>query len=244
MYIDIHCHLDLCKDIDGIVERAREKGIVIVSAGVDVESNRKMLEYSGKWDNVKACLGLYPIDALKMSDKGIIGEIEFIRKNKDKISAIGEVGLDFKESDEKSKQEENFVKFIQLAKEIDKPLVVHSRKAEERCLEILEKMMAKKVVMHCFCGNKNLIKRIVENGWFLSVPGNVVYSEQFRDMVKDAPIGSLLCETDSPFLHPERKRDNTPENVIFSYQNIVKIKNISLEKAKKTIFDNYKKLFI
>ena len=111
MFIDVHCHLDLLKDIDSSVSSASEKDVRIVTAGVDKNTNRKSLELSEKYENVSSCLGIYPIDALKMSDSEIDAEIEFIRENKDKIVGIGEVGIDYKESEEKEKQKKIFSKF-------------------------------------------------------------------------------------------------------------------------------------
>ena len=245
MYIDVHCHLDLLDNIEKIIARAEKLGIgIIVANSVNYETNRKILELSAKFPIVKAALGVYPIDALKMSSKGLNEEINFIRQNKDKISAIGEVGLDFKESDERKEQEENLMKFIALSKELDKPLIIHSRKAEDRCIELLERTMAKKVIMHCFCGTKKAIKKIAENGWFLSVPANVNHSIQFQELVKETPIEHLFCETDSPFLHPEKGSGNSPENVIVSYKKIAELKNLSLKDVEKKIEDNYNKLFI
>ncbi len=244
MLIDVHCHLDLLEDVEGAVERAKEAGVgIIVANGVNYESNKKVLEFAKKFNIVKAGLGIYPIDALKMSDSGIEKEIRFIKLMGEDIAAIGEVGIDFKESDERKKQEENFLKFIKLAKELNKVIIVHSRNAEEKCIEILEKMMAEKVVMHCFCGSLKLIKRIIENSWFLSIPTSINYSEQFQQLVKETPIDSLLCESDSPFLHPLRQRNNEPSNIIYSYKKIAEIKGISLEDAERKIESNFKRMF-
>lgn len=244
MFIDVHCHLDLLKDIEKAIENAREAGVgLIVCNGVDYETNRKVIELADKFDDVRAALGVYPIDALKMSAKGIESEIEFIAKNNEKIVAVGEVGLDFKESSERKMQEENFRKFIELAKELNKPIIVHSRSAEERCVEMLEDLMAKRVVMHCFCGSKKLIKRIVENGWSLSIPTNVNHSFQFQELVREVPIENLFCETDSPFLHPLRKKDNEPANVVFSYEKIAEIKGLSLDFVERKIEENFKRVF-
>lgn len=247
MFIDVHCHLDLLKDISGVVQRAEKAGVgKMITAGVDYETNRKVMGYVEEFDSVLGALGVYPIDGLKMSKKGLEEEINFIRKNKDKIVAIGEVGLDFKKSEDledKKRQEEIFIKFINLSKELDKVLIVHSRKAEERCIEILERLMTKKVVMHCFCGKKKLVERIIENGWLLSIPGNVNYSHQFQEIVTESEIGSLLCETDSPFLHPFRKRDNEPKNVIESYKKIAELKNMGLSDVEMKVEANFSRLF-
>ena len=243
MYIDTHCHLDLLDNLDKLIVRSTKLGIgIIVANGINHETNRKVLELTEKFLIVKAALGVYPIDALKMSNRGLNEEINFIRQNKDKIIAIGEVGLDFKESEERKEQEDNFLKFISLSKEINKPLIIHSRKAEDKCIEILERAMAKKVIMHCFSGSKKAIKKIIENGWFLSIPANVNYNVQFQELIKETPISNLLCETDSPFLHPDRKDGNSPENIIVSYKKIAEIKNLSLKDVEIKVEDNFKRL--
>lgn len=247
VFVDVHCHLEACEDIEGAVRRAREAGVeIILTQGTSVDTNRRALELCLKYGIVKACLGIYPIDALKMSDSEIDKEIEFIRKNKSKISAIGEVGIDFKESTEKEgheRQKEIFSKFVKLSIEINKPIIVHSRKAELECIEILEKFGARKVIMHCFCGKFSLVERISKNNWFLSIPGNIKYSQQFQNIADKINIANLLCETDSPFLHPDKLDNNEPGNVIESYKKIAEIKKMKLEEVKDVIFENYHRLF-
>lgn len=249
MFIDVHCHLDYFenKELDGIIEECRKKGVkCILTNGVNVPNNKKVLEICGKYDEVRACLGIYPIDALKLSDKEIDAEIEFIRKNKDRVYGIGEVGMDFKESENEKdwkKQEKTFRKFIKLSNELKIPVTVHSRKAEEKCIEVLEEEKANKVVMHCFSGKLKLIQRILKNGWLLSIPTAVKNSQHFQEVIKLAPIDNLLCETDSPYLHPDKEFPNTPPNVIESYKKIAEIKKASLKEAERKIEDNFKRLF-
>ena len=113
-FIDIHCHLEAVKDTGEAVKNAKKKDVgLILTQGTDVKTNREALKLSEKHESVKACLGLYPIDALKIDDKEIEEEIEFIRENRDKIVAIGEVGIDFKEDlKEHERQESIFSNFI------------------------------------------------------------------------------------------------------------------------------------
>ncbi len=246
MFIDIHCHLELLKDANKVVKDAKKKNVkIILTNGVDRETNRKSLEFSNKFPEVKACLGIYPIDALKISDKEIEEEIKFIEKDKNKIIAIGEVGIDFKEdSTQHKRQEEIFEKFIKLSMKINKPIIVHSRKAESKCIEILERLEAKKVLMHCFFGEIKLVDRIVKNNWYLSIPTCVVYNEQMKEVVRRVDIDKLLCETDSPYMHPKREWPNEPANVVESYKKISEIKGISLKEVEKIIEKNYKRLFL
>ena len=104
-------------------------------------------------------------------------------------------------------------------------------------------MNAEKVVMHCFSGKMSLAERIVKNKWFLSIPANVNFSDQFQKIVEVVPIENLLTETDSPYLHPLKERNNTPKNVIYSYKKISEIKNMNIKDVKKEIFNNYMKIF-
>lgn len=245
MYIDIHSHLDLCENIEGTVEKSKKNDVkIILTNGVNPETNKKTLELSQKNKEVKACLGIYPIDALKLSDKEIDDEIKFIEKNKDNIVAIGEVGMDFKEDQlNHEKQIKNFEKFIKLSIKLNKPIIIHSRKAEKECIEILEKNKAKKVIMHCFSGNFNLIKRIKENNWYLTIPSNVTFSEHFQKIAQLIPLEQLFCETDSPYLHPNKERNNIPANVIESYKKLAEIKKLPLNQVEKQIEENYNILF-
>ncbi|MEK6922698.1 MAG: TatD family hydrolase, partial [Nanoarchaeota archaeon] len=151
MYVDVHCHLDhqaYLQDLDKVIENCRKNKIIAVSCGVNKDSNRKVLEISKKYnDIVKAALGIFPFDAIGISrDSSYSGEmpekfdpneeIEFIRKNKDNIVAISEVGLDKSIPNHQiEKQQKIFQKIISLSEKIKKPLIVHSRKAELECIE-------------------------------------------------------------------------------------------------------------
>ena len=245
MFIDIHSHIDICKEIGVIIENAKKLNVKILTHGVNPESNRKILEIQKKFPEIEIALGIYPTDALKLSKMEIDSEIEFIKKNKEKISAIGEVGMDLKENSEKTLeiQKNNLTKFVNLAKELDIPVVIHSRKAEKECVELLEKLDYNKIIMHCFSGNMKLVDRIIKNKWFLTAPAIIKHSEHFQKIIEKTPIEQLFCETDSPFLHPDKLPDNEPANVIESYNKIAEIKKMSLEDVEKIIEGNYKRAF-
>ncbi|MAG91334.1 hypothetical protein CMO83_01510 [Candidatus Woesearchaeota archaeon] len=254
LLIDIHSHLDhelLITKIDEIVIRAKNIGLKhIITNGINPETNRKCLELSKKYDIVRCAMGIYPRNALKkeaesqlnFEDFDIDEEIDFIRKNANNIVAISEVGLDFVDG-QNQQQIEDFEKMIKLAEELKKPIVVHSRKAEQKCIEILEKSNLKKVVMHCFCGKKSLVKRITENGWFLTIPTSVVRSEQFQANARNVPITQLFCETDSPYLGPYKGKWNEPAYVIESYRKIAELKKMDIIEVVNNIYSNWQKVF-
>lgn len=246
MYIDIHAHLEMCHGkIEDIVKRAKKAGVgIIVNNSVNKESNRKTLEMSEKFAEIKAALGYYPCEVIELAEDEFESEIDFIKKNKEKIVAIGEVGLDLKECSELEKQKKRFEKFIELAKELNVPLIIHSRKAEAEVIDILEKNKFKRAIMHCFSGNFKLVRRIIDNGWTFSIPANIKNSSHFQKLVEVTPIDQLLCETDSPYLHPDKERDNEPMNVVESYKKIAEIKKLELKRVENILEDNYKELFL
>ncbi len=258
MLVDIHCHLDHEKiDADKIVEKAKKSGVKeIITSGVNTSSNRKALKLSEKYDIVKASFGIYPIDALnkelqqegfyRNEELNVEKELAWIEKNKEKCLAIGECGLDYKWSKkekEHEKQKKVFEKVIKLAKRINKPLIIHSRKAEKDALELLEKNNMKKLNLHCFNGKKSLIRKAEELGYYFSIPPIITRLEHFQMLVNMIPLNKLLTETDSPYLSPERGKINKPSNVKITIKEIAKIKNLSEEEVEKQVYKNYKKLF-
>ncbi len=251
MFIDVHCHLDMLEkegvSVKKAITNAVKKGVdVIVVNGVNPNHNRDILSFSDDFSEIKPALGMYPLDALGLTDKVIDEEIDFIIQNKKKVSAIGEIGLDLKEESlhkEFDRQKKVFSKFVNLGIKLNKPVIVHSRKAELQTIELLEELGAKKVIMHCFSGKMTLVDRIIKNNWCLSIPANCKYSQQFQDVIKRVPIENLLCETDSPYLHPDKEWPNEPVNVIESYKKIAEIKDIKLKEVEKKIENNFNELF-
>jgi TatD DNase family protein len=259
MLIDLHCHLDHCyfkDDIDKVISDAKKAGLkVVLTAGINPETNRKTLALAEKYDIVKACLGIYPIQTLqKEIDSGeyplkenkfdIDEEIKFIEKNKKNIVAIGEVGLDyFWIKDKQKEQKELFEKMISLAEKLNKPIIVHSRKAEQDCVDILECSKLKKIIMHCFSGKKTLVKKVIDNNWFLTIPTNVVKSFQFQDNVKVIPITQIFCETDAPYLTPFKDKRNEPAFVAEAYKKVAEIKGMEFEEVVKNVYMNWQRVF-
>jgi TatD DNase family protein len=244
MYIDVHCHIESYEDIKEVIERAKSAGVgVIINNSVDLKSMKKTLALSEWFSSVKVALGIYPIEALKLNDSEIEDVIIFIRKNKDKIIAIGEVGIDLKHSSDFENQKKHFLKFVELSKELDFPIIVHSRKAEEEVIEILEREKCDKVIMHCFTGNLSLVERIARNGWMLSIPTNIVFNEVIQNTAKKVPIQNLLCETDSPYFNPFHEKRNEPCFVVESYKKISEIKGMELAEVEEQIEENFNRVF-
>ena len=262
LIVDVHAHLDhkliYPNKIDNIINNSRKNNVkVIITNGVNPETNRITLKLAEKYkDIVKAALGLYPIDALNTEIKkgdyplknnkvDVDSEINFIEKNRNKIIAIGEIGLDYYwDTTRHKEQQENFRKLIELSERIKKPVIVHSRRAEQDTINVLEQYKLKKVVMHCFSGNSTLVKKIQDNDWYFSIPCNIVRSEQFQKIVKTTNINRILTETDAPFLSPFKNKINEPSFILETIKKIAELKNMDKEEVANNIFMNYQDLFL
>ena len=261
-YIDVHAHLESDKfseDLDGVISRCKDENVLVIQSGVNPETNRESLELSKKY-GIMCSFGIYPIDGIaiefdnlkddyerEIPKFNVDDELEWIEEHSDDCVLIGEVGLDFKvvecSSEMKEAQIRNFEKIIELAKKIDKPILIHSRGAELECVEILEKHRCEKVIMHCFSGRKVLIKRARDNGWFLSVPPIITRLQHFETLVGIVPLKQILTETDAPYLSPVVGERNEPVNVKVSVREIARIKEVSEDEVRNQVYENAKGLF-
>ncbi len=263
--VDVHTHLDhpmFADDLEEVIGRAKKGGVAaIISNGTNPKSNRTVLEMAKHHGIIKPALGIHPDDAhaaMPSCDrKELAGmpfspdpfdvnqELAFIKKNKGKIIAVGECGLDLHWiKSHLVGQIEIFRKHIELAEKIRKPIIVHTRAAEKEALDLLEEMGAERVLLHAFGGSKKLVMRAADLGYHLSIPPNIVRSPHFQMIAQEVNINQLLTETDAPFLGPKRDKRNEPANVKLVVDEIAKIKGFSREDTEKSIWLNYQRLFL
>lgn len=260
MIVDVHLLLEhplFDKDRDEVIKRAKKAGVkVMITQGINPKTNRKSLELAEKYDIVQSALGIYPPSALKkevehdefstgVESFDISEEIDFIRNNADNIVAIGECGLDFVDSNEQERKEqmELFERMILLAEELNKPIIIHSRKAEKEVIDILKISNIKKVILHCFCGKKGLVKQAADLGYYFSIPPNIVRAQNFQQIVKKVNINQLLTETDAPYLSPFKGERNESAFISETIKKIAEIKGMDIEEVERNIYMNYQKLF-
>lgn len=250
MLVDVHCHLhfpEFDQDRDAVVERAQKAGVVaIVNSGTEHASNVQVLELAKKYDVAKASLGLYPAYIEKISEEEFQRDLDFIKKNKNNIISIGEVGLDYHHTTDtqlQKVQRERFHIILDELKKIKKPFVLHTRKAESDVINIMQSTNLKKVDFHCFTGSFKLAKKIIDAGWSFSIPPIILRSTQFQGLVDLAPLPQLLTETDAPYLGPSPRERNEPSFVANTVKKIAEIKKIDSDECKKIIFMNYQRLF-
>jgi TatD DNase family protein len=262
MYVDVHTHLTHDKFLDdwrAVVERAVISNVgAIVVNGLEPDSNRRILAMAQEYPQIKPALGIYPIEAvnhllpesfsLPVARFSVDDEIAFIKEQAltGKLHAIGECGLDAYWLTEETfaEQERVFRALINVALQADLPIIIHTRKLEERSGEILAEMKVKRVNFHCFGGKVKLAQRYAEqHGWYFSIPANATVNEAFQKMLKLLPIEQILTETDAPFLAPVRGERNEPANVVGTVKLLSELRNLSVDEARDQIWSNYLRLF-
>lgn len=246
MFADVHAHLDLFKpdEIPQIIQRAKDAGVkAIINNGVDGKTNKATLELAEKYPIIKAAIGLYPVDALKLTESEIGQQLVFIEKNSKKIVAMGEIGLDYLKAEEKERQKDIFMKQVELARKLDKGVIVHSRKAESDVVRLLSDFGAKKVVMHCCMANLKIVKKAIDAGFHFSIPALLPVSSHFQAVANAVPLSLLLTETDAPFLSPVKGKQSEPAMVRETVNVIAKIKGITEEECANILFSNYQRVF-
>ena len=254
MIVDSHCHLDfdnLYNDLDNVIKRADINEVkYLLTISTNLKSFEKIKIIVEKYKNVYGTFGIHPHETKDF--KNI--DSKFIIKNKDahkKIIGIGETGLDYyyNHSDKKI-QKESFVQHIKAASEIDIPVIVHSRNAENDTYDILKnenKNSNLKVLIHCFTGSKNFAKKIVDLGFYISVSGIITFknSTELMDTVSYIPTDRLLVETDSPYLAPVpyRGKSNEPSYIKHTVEKLSHLKKIPINDIMKTTSNNFFKIF-
>ncbi|MBI2141505.1 TatD family hydrolase [Candidatus Woesearchaeota archaeon] len=246
---DVHAHLDIFGEEErtAVVKRAAAAGVkAIITSGIDPDSNRKSLELQQQFKIVKAALGLYPTEALKLSAAAVEKELDFIRSNNGKIVAIGEIGLDYQEAKsekERQLQQRLFEQQLKLARAIGKPVIVHSRNAEKAVVDTLIRCGCKKAVLHAFHGSLKLVKEAAAAGFYVTIPTNIQRSSHFQAIAKTLPLSRLLTETDAPFLASEKGGKSEPAHVAATVARIAEIKGMVAEEVANIIYSNYQHLF-
>ncbi len=237
MLYDTHCHLykEYYDDIESIIVKAKDNGVEkYISNATNTETCYEMLELSKMYPDIYITLGIHPEcidDNFEELKKIVLDNLD-----NEKFIAIGEIGLDYHyDGYEKDKQISLFEKQLELAEEIDKPVVIHCRDAFDDMIEILKKHNNRGVI-HCFDGTLEQYKEYKKLGYYIGVDGNLTFKNStIRDVIKEIPMDRILLETDSPYLTPEplRGTKNDPSNIRIIAEYIAKLKNIDINDVKK-----------
>ena len=254
MIIDSHCHLDnpnLYNQLDDVVKRAESNQIKnLLTICTTLESFEKIKLIIEKYKNIYGTFGIHPHETGKNIDINSAYIKTLVSKSK-KIIGIGETGLDFYYNhSDKNTQKKIFIEHISAAAELNIPLIVHSRNAEEETYQILKnekKNFNLKVLMHCFTGSSEFAKKLIDLNCYISVSGIITFKNSLKliDTVSLIPIENLLVETDSPYLAPipYRGKLNEPSYIIHTVKKLSQIKKTTVESVMKNTTNNFKKLF-
>ncbi len=249
--IDSHAHLEqpeFSKDRDEVIKQCKQQLKAIVTCCAQPKDFELTMQLVEKYkDFIFASCGIHPEYIKEIGSAEKDDFLEKIKENKNNIVAVGEIGLDFfwiKDKIWQKKQEELFTELIGFAKELRKPIVIHSRDAAEECIRILEQEDIKDALMHLF-GEKNLIKRVADNGWLISFGPIIARSKTHKKIARDFPLESILLETDSPWFGSANGKParGTPLNIKPVAEKIAEAKKITFEEVWKQCGKNSTRFF-
>lgn len=252
MLFDTHAHIDDNRfkgETEQVIARAKEQGVsLLVNVGYDLLHARQSIELAEKYPFIYASVGLHPHDA-KEADNVFWQEIYKLARHP-KVVAIGEIGLDYYyDHSPRDVQREVFRRQIQVAKDLQLPIIIHNRDAHQDTLKIVREEKASLVggVFHAYSGSWEMAREVIDLGFYISVGGPVTFknARKIVEVVEKIPLDSLLIETDCPYLtpHPYRGKRNEPAYVRFVAEKIAEIKNISFEEVAAVTKENGMKLF-
>ena len=251
MLFDSHAHIDderFNEDREAVIERAFEGGLDgILNVGACMASSARAVELAEKHPRVYAAVGIHPHDAKGAKEEDYRQLADW--SSLDKVVAIGEIGLDYYyDFSDRPTQKKVFIRQLELAREVDLPIIIHDRDAHGDTMAILKKE-GKGLTgsIHCFSGSYEMAKELLKMGWFLGVDGPLTFknSAKLPEIVAKIPLERLLLETDCPYLAPvpKRGRRNEPAYVKYIAEKVAEIRNISLEEVANQTTKNAIEVF-
>ncbi len=249
MWIDIHAHLyDRSEDILRLtLENAIKNGVAtIINTSTSIETAELVSNQCEKFKNLYGTVGISPFDTIQVSENWDI-KLKNLFKQK-KIVGLGEIGLDSTNPiyPSQEKQIPIFEQQLQIAKDLNKPVIIHSRGSEKKIINFCKNQKIIKALFHCFTGDKDSLREILNSGYYISFSGIITFKNNLlKDLVEFTPLNRLFIETDTPYLtpHPYRGKKNEPAYVFYVGEKIAQIKKLPPDKVKKQIQLNFSKLF-
>ena len=250
MYFDTHAHLDdeaFDPDREEVLRRIRASGVErVVNPGCNAASTRKAAALADAWDFIWFAAGYHPEDLASLTEEGY-GTVRTLAAHP-KCVAIGEIGLDYYwDTSRKEEQKALFRRQLELALELDKPVIIHDREAHADCLEIVRQYPGLRGVFHCYSGSAEMAKELLKLGWYLGFDGPVTYKNARKaiEVLEICPPDRILVETDSPYLPPVpmRGKRNDPGNLTYICEKIGEVKGLTGEAVARLTLENGCRLF-
>lgn len=254
MLVDSHCHLDCLDlsaydgDLDKALRAAKDNDVAyMLCVCIDLINYPKVLHIARSYPDIVASVGVHP--NVCVSEE--ISEAELIKLAEDpQVVALGETGLDYyRQQGELSWQQQRFCTHIQVARKVQKPLIIHSRAAREDTLAIMREQQANQIggVMHCFTESWEMARQCLDLGFYISFSGIVTFknAKDLQETAKKVPLDRILIETDSPYLAPEphRGKTNQPAYVRYVAEKIAALRNTTYDKIAAQTTENFFRLF-
>lgn len=250
MLIDTHCHLNFPQyaenKLEDILARAAQNDVkYCINVGSDLAASQASIKLAQKHEQIYASVGIHPHDA-ETGEKDLTELEKLIIQNK--VVAVGEIGLDYyKDLSPRDKQKIIFEKQIELGLKYQKPLIIHCREANQDTYDILTHYKPEKVVFHCFAGNKDFAKKVLDLGYLISFTGNITFPKSFKaqEVIQYAPLDRIMIETDCPFMTPVPHRGTTNEPAYVKYvaEKIAELKQITPAEVAEVTTKNAKEFF-
>jgi len=250
MWIDTHAHLadsEFDEDRSDVIQRAKEAGLgKIVLIGCDVEGAKRALKLAYTDDLFDVAIGFHPEGVLDDRDEASMFEL----MKDPKVKLIGEIGLDFywdKDPEHHKLQEALFIKQIEWANQLNKPISIHMRDASKRTYDLLKMHPVNRGgIMHCYSGSVEMAREYIKLGFYISLAGPVTFKNAHipKDVAREISLEWLLIETDSPYLapHPYRGKRNESAYVVETAKVIADLREIPLETLEESLSSNYQRL--
>ncbi|WP_024614154.1 TatD family hydrolase [Clostridium sp. Ade.TY] len=245
---DTHAHYDsedYDVDREVVLDELKNNGVIgILNCASSYESIEITYKLTEKYDFIYGALGIHPENADELTD-AVLEEIRNLIRSNEKIVAVGEIGLDYywEENPSKEVQKDAFIKQMQLAKELDLPVIIHDRDAHKDTLDIMKEFPEVKGVVHCFSGSVEFAKECIKLGYYIGFTGVVTFknAKKIVEVAKEIPIDRMLVETDAPFMSPvpNRGKRNRSDYIKEVIEKIAEIRSINPEKLNIALNDNF-----
>ncbi|HHW66114.1 MAG TPA: TatD family hydrolase [Epulopiscium sp.] len=250
MYFESHAHYDdeaFNEDRDELLLSLKDSGIgYVIQSAANISSSKAGIELAKKYDFIYCAIGVHPHDTEEL-DEEKFKELKSLAAE-EKVVAIGEIGLDYYyDNAPRDLQKYWFERQMELSKEVNLPVIIHSREASQDTFDLIEKVKPVGGVIHCYSGSVEMAKEYVKKGFYIGVGGTVTFknAKKVVEVVKEIPLSSILIETDAPYLSPVplRGKRNDSRNLKYVVEKIAEIKDITSEDVAKITMENGKKLF-
>ena len=251
MLFDTHAHMDdraYDTDRETLLAALPEQGIgLLMNPGCSLESSRNAAALAEKHSYIYAAVGSHPDAADEVNDQ-VLEEYRRLCKLNHKIKAIGEIGLDYHYEDiPRQLQQKAFVAQMELAQELNLPVIVHERDAHEDGMAIIRQFPRVRGVFHCYSGSAEMARQLTDLGWYIGFTGVLTFKNARRaiEAAQAIPLEQIVIETDCPYMSPEpfRGRRNDPSRVCYMADKLAEIRGISPEEARRITFENGKRLY-